>query len=224
MCGWKIVRVWKDKYYSWFIGDNPHRVEYIVDIYSTPHKGDGPLCVWDNEDLANNFLELAKATNEQVVKFKCKYIPSSFTKVWVCGEDKVSSDVRDGTILADKVMILLEKENNQMNNWICIYIESEKEAEEDVSFFLGVHKVLEDETPKERAHKVFSSFDPYEESQYYNEEESPLKDVEFFFIEDYFAERFVKVNNQSNNDVCDYIANYYLLDVCKQFKVQKGDN
>lgn len=113
--GWKIVGWCQDS--SEFISINAQDANiciYNVGEWTSPNKGNGPLCVFDKKENAENFLERMRGEWTDATLFECIYVPVSehnqhhgWTKLWTDeGYTCRKEDLPKGTVLAEKVMLI----------------------------------------------------------------------------------------------------------------------
>jgi hypothetical protein len=103
--GYKVVRVFKKKYYS---ASNMKEVRYKKKRWAKPHKGDGPLCVFDRLESSVNFCNCPNT-----LVFECEFVKSeNQNEIWFFVKKMKNSSraTYPGTVLADIVKIVSEIE------------------------------------------------------------------------------------------------------------------
>jgi len=80
-------------------------VEYKINEWTKRPADCGPLAVFKNKRLAKRFIKPRQSDVHFL--FKCKYRPSKDTRLWAHHRNAIIP-LPEGTIFADKVMILKE--------------------------------------------------------------------------------------------------------------------
>jgi hypothetical protein len=99
--GYKVIHRWKSGQMISCIDLPSRMVEYFVDKWTEPKKGNGPLAVFSDLIFAKNFV--LSSMNMEI--YKCKYILSDKESVWSDYSVLTKKFFPEGTRLADKVMI-----------------------------------------------------------------------------------------------------------------------
>ena len=102
--GYKIVRVWNGKYYSWSASpDDRECVKYIIGKTAKPRRHCGPLCVFPTLRQAKKFVDLYLDADIKDVILKVRFVQSKEKCVWTHLSSAPKDELSDGTILADSV-------------------------------------------------------------------------------------------------------------------------
>ena len=100
--GYKIVRVWNGKYYSWIEYPDDHAcVKYIIGKTSKPRSGCGPLCVFSKLRKAKNWVNMF--TDRKCIILRVQYVSSKGHSVWTHDESTLIDTLLPGTVLANSV-------------------------------------------------------------------------------------------------------------------------
>ena len=90
------------------------KVEYKKNEWIRPNKGCGPLCVFNDQELARKFLSYYFSGERSAIRvFKCKIKKSKASKIWGTNAINKKSirplmELPAGTVLARQVMLTEE--------------------------------------------------------------------------------------------------------------------